>query len=86
MITALNINDEEWKERYFIGIGGFNLGVFSPRLYRKRSKVDCREGQKEGEKVVRQQRQLHRVFRTPHHFNYPLPSNMAAVQIEDEVT
>lgn len=60
MITALNINDEEWKKRYFIGIGGFNLGVFSPRLHRKRSKFDYREGQKEGEEVVRQQRQLHR--------------------------
>lgn len=82
MITALPINNEEWKKRNFIGIGGFSIGVFSPRLYRKRSKVDYREEQKEGEKVVRQQRQLHRVPRTPPHFNHPLPSNMVAVQMK----
>lgn len=83
MITALPINNEEWKKRHFIRIGGFSIGVFfSPRLYRKRSKVDYREEQKEGEKVVRQQRQLHRVLRTPPHFNHPLPSNMVAVQMK----
>lgn len=35
MITALNINDEEWKERYFIGIGGFNLGFFFTKALQK---------------------------------------------------